>query len=69
MEALQRLETALETEHARFVRVSQLSSLVAARLDPDNPEGSMAVRRQLDAITQQWDNLVTRIDEHSQTVH
>lgn len=62
------MENELENEHPRFVRLSQLSSLVAARLDTDNCQAANDVRHTLESITQQWDNLVMRMEEHSQMV-
>uniref|UniRef100_A0A1I7XHC6 Dystrophin n=1 Tax=Heterorhabditis bacteriophora TaxID=37862 RepID=A0A1I7XHC6_HETBA len=64
---LQKAETALEAEHSSFVRLSQLSCELVARLEPGNGMAANDVRRKLDTITQRWDNLVARIEEHSRT--
>ena len=65
---LQRCEASLEAEHGSFVRLSQLSCELVARLDEANGEAANAVRRRLDTVTQRWDNLVARIEEHSKTL-
>ncbi len=66
--SFQTMEQDLEAEHPRFVRLSQLSSEVSGRLEAENPIGAAEVRRKFEAITQRWDNLVVRMDEHSQMV-
>ncbi|KAK6057095.1 hypothetical protein COOONC_05394 [Cooperia oncophora] len=65
---LQRAEAALEAEHGSFVRLSQLSCELVARLEKSNGAAANEVRRRLDTVTQRWDNLVARIEEHSRTV-
>ncbi|PIO62986.1 hypothetical protein TELCIR_15432 [Teladorsagia circumcincta] len=62
---LQRAEAALEAEHGSFVRLSQLSCELVARLEKSNGSAANDVRRRLDTVTQRWDNLVARIEEHS----
>ncbi|WKX90831.1 hypothetical protein Q1695_009578 [Nippostrongylus brasiliensis] len=62
---LQRAEAALEAEHGSFVRLSQLSCELVARLEKGNGAAANDVRRRLDTVTQRWDNLVARIEEHS----
>ncbi|KAK5980333.1 Spectrin repeat-containing domain protein, partial [Trichostrongylus colubriformis] len=62
---LQRAEAALEAEHGSFVRLSQLSCELVARLEKSNGAAANDVRRRLDTVTQRWDNLVARIEEHS----
>ncbi|XGW20200.1 hypothetical protein V3C99_003761 [Haemonchus contortus] len=65
---LQRAEAALEAEHGSFVRLSQLSCELVARLEKSNGSAANDVRRRLDTVTQRWDNLVARIEEHSRTL-
>ncbi|KAK6035288.1 spectrin repeat-containing domain protein [Cooperia oncophora] len=65
---LQRAEAALEAEHGSFVRLSQLSCELVARLEKSNGAAANEVRRRLDTVTQRWDNLVARIEEHSRTL-
>ncbi|CAJ0960470.1 unnamed protein product, partial [Mesorhabditis belari] len=65
---LQQAEASLEAEHSSFVRASQLSCELVARLDTGNGAAANEVRRRLDTLTQRWDNLVTRIEEHSNTL-
>lgn len=65
---LQKTEEALETEHSSFVRLSQLSCELVGRLDESNGAAANDVRRALDSITQRWDNLVARIEEHGKTL-
>jgi hypothetical protein len=65
---LQSMEADLEAEHGRFVHLSQLSSQVVSRLDGDNSAAANDVRRRLEHVTERWDNLVTRLEEHSQMV-
>lgn len=62
---LQHAEAALENEHSSFVRLSQLSCELVARLEKGNGAAANDVRRRLDTVTQRWDNLVARIEEHS----
>ncbi len=65
---LQRLENDLEAEHGRFVALSQLSCDAVARFDAVDGAVANRLRRQLDSVTQRWDNIVTRIEELTQTV-
>ncbi|CAI2296184.1 unnamed protein product [Caenorhabditis sp. 36 PRJEB53466] len=65
---LQQIEEALEAEHASFVKLSQLSCELVARLDDSNGAAANDVRTSLDSITQRWDNLVARIEEHGKTL-
>uniref|UniRef100_A0A158P9I2 Dystrophin n=1 Tax=Angiostrongylus cantonensis TaxID=6313 RepID=A0A158P9I2_ANGCA len=65
---LQHAETALEAEHSSFVKLSQLSCELVARLEKGNSGAANDVRRRLDTVTQRWDNLVARIEEHSRTL-
>ncbi|VDO08437.1 unnamed protein product [Haemonchus placei] len=65
---MQRAEAALEAEHGSFVRLSQLSCELVARLEKSNGSAANDVRRRLDTVTQRWDNLVARIEEHSRTL-
>jgi hypothetical protein len=65
---LQAMESDLEAEHGRFVSLSQLASEIAARIDTENGAAANGIRLKLENVTQRWDNLVTRIDEHSQMV-
>ncbi|KAK6730498.1 hypothetical protein RB195_007138 [Necator americanus] len=62
---LQKAEAALEAEHSSFVRLSQLSCELMGRLEKGNGAAANEVRRRLDTVTQRWDNLVARIEEHS----
>uniref|UniRef100_A0A8R1I5I6 Dystrophin-1-like spectrin repeat domain-containing protein n=1 Tax=Caenorhabditis japonica TaxID=281687 RepID=A0A8R1I5I6_CAEJA len=65
---LQMTEEALESEHASFVKLSQLSCELVARLDDTNGAAANNVRTSLDQITQRWDILVARIEEHGKTL-
>ncbi|UMM14948.1 hypothetical protein L5515_002569 [Caenorhabditis briggsae] len=65
---LQRTEEQLEQEHSSFVRLSQLSCELVGRLDDSNGAAANTVRLSLDSITQRWDNLVARIEEHGKTL-
>ncbi|EGT31852.1 hypothetical protein CAEBREN_07673 [Caenorhabditis brenneri] len=65
---LQRTEEQLEGEHSSFVRLSQLSCELVGRLDESNGAAANTVRMSLDSITQRWDNLVARIEEHGKTL-
>ncbi|CAI4222409.1 unnamed protein product [Auanema sp. JU1783] len=64
---LQKAESAFEKEHGQFVRLSQLSCELVARLEAGSGNGQAAneARKRLDAVTQRWDNLVARIEEQS----
>ncbi|EFP12235.1 CRE-DYS-1 protein [Caenorhabditis remanei] len=65
---LQKTEEQLEQEHSSFVRLSQLSCELVGRLDESNGAAANTVRLSLDSITQRWDNLVARIEEHGKTL-
>ncbi|CAI5438333.1 unnamed protein product [Caenorhabditis angaria] len=65
---LQKAEADLESEHASFVKLSQLSCELVARFDDSNGSAANDVRLSLDSITQRWDNLVARIEEHGKTL-
>uniref|UniRef100_A0A915DTR3 Dystrophin n=1 Tax=Ditylenchus dipsaci TaxID=166011 RepID=A0A915DTR3_9BILA len=67
MHLLHKMESSLESEHSSFVQLSQLCSELVQRYE-QNKSGAAAnkIRLQLDTITQTWDNIVTRLEEHSQ---
>lgn len=58
----------LEAEHPRFVKFSQLSSEATSKLENDNPVGASNIRRRHEEVSQRWENLVCRMDEHSSVV-
>lgn len=68
VERVQQLEAALEAGHADFVALSQLAVDLVAKLDASNGGAANQIRRQIDTTTQRWDNIVSRIDQHSQMV-
>ncbi|GMR51628.1 hypothetical protein PMAYCL1PPCAC_21823, partial [Pristionchus mayeri] len=63
--ALRTTRDHLEREHNQLVAVSKLANESVVRLETENGEGANKVRRRLDAINQRWENLVTRVEEHS----
>lgn len=65
VERLQSMEAALEAGHADFIALSQLAVDLVAKLDSSNGAAANQVRQQIDVITQRWNNIVLRIDEHS----
>uniref|UniRef100_A0A915ACG1 Dystrophin n=1 Tax=Parascaris univalens TaxID=6257 RepID=A0A915ACG1_PARUN len=66
VERVQQVEAALEAGHADFVALSQLAVDLVAKLDASNGAAANQIRRQIDTTTQRWDNIVSRIDQHSQ---
>ncbi|VDK43703.1 unnamed protein product [Anisakis simplex] len=63
---VQQLESTLEAGHSDFISLSQLAVDLVAKLDASNGAAANHVRREVDTITQRWDNIVTRIDQQSQ---
>lgn len=69
VEILQQMEAALEAGHADFVSLSQLAVDALAKLDSANSAAAEKLRQEVDSITERWDNIVSRIDKHSQSVY
>lgn len=65
---LQELESALEKGHPDFVALSQLAVELVGKLDSSNGTDANQIRQQIETVTQRWDNIVARIDEHSHMV-
>ncbi|VDD85090.1 unnamed protein product [Enterobius vermicularis] len=68
VEILQQMEAALEAGHADFVSLSQLAVDALAKLDSANSAAAEKLRQEVDSITERWDNIVSRIDKHSQSL-
>lgn len=66
--ALKAMQSDLEKEHKRFVAFGNACYEAVNILEMDNPVGAATLRRKMEAMTQRWDNLVTRMDEYSETV-
>ncbi|KAI1731516.1 calponin homology (CH) domain-containing protein [Ditylenchus destructor] len=67
MRLLHNMESALESEHHSFVQLSQLCSELVLRYEQSKSTASAErIRKNLDTITETWDNIVTRLEEHSQ---
>lgn len=62
------MQSDLEKEHKRFVDFGNACFEAVNILEMDNPVGAATLRRKIEAMTQRWDNLVTRMDEYSETV-
>uniref|UniRef100_A0A0N5BAQ1 Dystrophin n=1 Tax=Strongyloides papillosus TaxID=174720 RepID=A0A0N5BAQ1_STREA len=65
---LQKIETDLEKEHSSFVKLSQLCMELVGKYDKTNASEANKIRNDLDIITSRWDNIVTRLEEHSQNL-
>lgn len=65
---IQKLGSALQKGHPDFVHLSQLATELISRLENSNEANADQLRQQIEAVTQRWDNIVTRIDEHSHMV-
>lgn len=64
---LHKIELALETEHSSFVKLSQFCSELVQRFEQGkNLIMANKIRKRLDKITEIWDNIVFRLEEHSQ---
>lgn len=65
---IQKFESALQKGHPDFVHLSQLAVELIGKLDNSNGADVNQIRQQIETITQRWDNIVARIDEHSHMV-
>uniref|UniRef100_A0A0N4ZFM9 Dystrophin n=1 Tax=Parastrongyloides trichosuri TaxID=131310 RepID=A0A0N4ZFM9_PARTI len=65
---LQKIETDLEEEHSSFVKLSQICMDLVGKYNKTNPVEANKIKKDLDLITSRWDNIVTRLEEHSQTL-
>jgi len=73
MQLLNKMEKALESEHSSFVQLSQFCSELVERFQHDRfNTGEVPVaeklRSQLDDVTQTWDSIIGRLEEHSRAV-
>ncbi|CEF68324.1 Discontinuous actin hexagon [Strongyloides ratti] len=68
LKLLQKIETDLEEEHSNFVKLSQLCMELVSKYDKTNISEANKIKKDLDLITSRWDNIVTRLEEHSQTL-
>ncbi|CAG9538020.1 unnamed protein product [Cercopithifilaria johnstoni] len=62
---IQKFESSLQKGHPDFVHLSQLAVELISKLDNSNEEDANQIRQQIETVTQRWDNIVARIDEHS----
>jgi N-acetylmuramic acid 6-phosphate (MurNAc-6-P) etherase len=62
------MDSTLEKEHPKFMELSQLCNNLVQRFDSENMAAAARIRKQFDSITQQWENIVTRLEEQSQMV-
>ncbi|EJW75336.1 hypothetical protein WUBG_13751, partial [Wuchereria bancrofti] len=62
---IQKFESALQQGHPDFVHLSQLAVELIDKLDSTNGTDTNQIRRQIETVTQRWDNIVARIDDHS----
>ncbi len=70
---LSRIEKSLESEHSSFVQLSQFCSELVERFQHDcAKEGETSVaerlRSQLDEVTRTWDEIISRLEQHTQAV-
>lgn len=65
---IQKLESALQKGHPDFVHLSQLAVELIDKLDSSSEADANQIRQQIETITQRWDTIVARIDEHSHMV-
>lgn len=67
MQILHKIESLLESEHSSFVKLSQFCSELVQRFEQGkNLIMADKIRVKLDTITETWDNIVSRLEEHSQ---
>ncbi|EJD75751.1 hypothetical protein LOAG_17162 [Loa loa] len=62
---IQKFESALQQGHPDFVHLSQLAVELIGKLDSTNRVDANQIRQQIETVTQRWDNIVARIDDHS----
>uniref|UniRef100_A0A0R3RKY9 Nesprin-1 n=1 Tax=Elaeophora elaphi TaxID=1147741 RepID=A0A0R3RKY9_9BILA len=62
---IQKFESALQKGHPDFVHLSQLAVELINKLESSNVADANQIRQQIEAVTQRWDKIVARIDEHS----
>ncbi|KAI6226090.1 Discontinuous actin hexagon [Aphelenchoides besseyi] len=62
------MDAVLESEHPSFVQLSQFCNELVRRFDGENKVVAEKIRKELDAITQSWENIVSRLEEQSQTL-
>ncbi|VDP16679.1 unnamed protein product [Onchocerca flexuosa] len=62
---IQKFESALQRGHPDFVCLSQLAADLVDKLDNSNEADANQIRQQIETVTQRWDSIVARIDEHS----
>jgi N-acetylmuramic acid 6-phosphate (MurNAc-6-P) etherase len=62
------MDATLEKEHPKFMELSQLCNDLVRRFDSENMPAAAKIRKQFDSVTQNWENIVTRLEEQSQMV-
>ncbi|KAL3998482.1 EF hand family protein [Acanthocheilonema viteae] len=62
---IQKFGSALQKGHPDFVHLSQLAVELIDKLDSSNKADANQIRQQIETVTERWDNIVARIDEHS----
>jgi hypothetical protein len=65
---IQEMDATLEKEHSKFMELSQLCNDLVRRFDSENMPAAARIRKQFDALSQNWENIVTRLEEQSQMV-
>lgn len=65
---IQRFELALQQGHPEFVHLSQIALELINKLDDTNEKDANEIRQQIEIVTQRWDNIVARLDDHSHMV-
>lgn len=60
------MDKTLEQEHPKFLELSKLCNDLVQRFDSENMPAAARIRKQFDSVTQNWENIVTRLEEQSQ---
>lgn len=62
------MDEILGKEHSKFMELSKLCNDLVQRFDSENMPAAARIRKQFDSLSQNWENIVTRLEEHSQMV-
>ncbi|CAD5206423.1 unnamed protein product [Bursaphelenchus okinawaensis] len=63
---IKEMDEALQGEHSAFVELSRLSTELRNRYRTENQEFTVKISKDFDVVTQRWENIVSRLEEHSQ---
>uniref|UniRef100_A0A1I7SAC8 Dystrophin n=1 Tax=Bursaphelenchus xylophilus TaxID=6326 RepID=A0A1I7SAC8_BURXY len=66
---IKEMDEALQKEHPSFVELSRLSTELRNRYKLENQEFTEKIIKDFDSVTQRWENIVSRLEEHSQMLN